>query len=91
MVINMNQNQLVLVQQKKKFSLKRISGKVVAVSAAALATVNANAAEVTLPTISIDNMIGFCGLLVTAVATVATANLLIPMTAKGIKSIRAAF
>lgn len=84
-------NQLVLVQRQPKFSLKRISGKVVAVSAAALATVNANAAEVTLPTIDIENMIGFCALLVTAVATVATANLLIPMTAKGIKSIRAAF
>ena len=86
----MDQNQLVLVQPKQKFSLKRIAAKVVAVSSVAIG-VNANAADVVLPTVDVSNMIGFMALLVTAVATVATANLLIPMTAKGIKSIRSAF
>lgn len=95
----MQNNQIALVQRKSKLAKAKdfVSSNYVklgAVSSVALMSVGAHAEDapqVTLPTISISNMVGFCGVLVTAVATVATANLLIPMTAKGIKSIRAAF
>lgn len=74
---------------KTKYS---VVTNLVAIPLLTLATVSANAAtEVALPTVSVENLIGFIALLVAAIATVATANLLIPMTAKGIKSIRSAF
>ena len=90
-MLNQKSNEISLVRSKPKFSLKRISGVVTAVSVSALITANAHAGDVVLPTIDVANMIGFMGLLVTAVATVATANLMIPMVAKGIKSIRTVF
>jgi len=59
----------------------------VALAIATLA-VNANAA---MPDIDVADILTYIGLLVAAVATVASASLMIWLAAKGIKAIRAAF
>ncbi|MCJ8163190.1 hypothetical protein [Acinetobacter zhairhuonensis] len=48
-------------------------------------------AELTMPEVSVEQFVTYIGLLIAAVATVASANLMIPMVAKGIKAIRLAF
>lgn len=58
------------------------------VVAAATAVANANAA---MPEVDIADILTYIGLLVAAVATVASASLMIWLAAKGIKALRAAF
>lgn len=77
-------------QSKPKFSIKRIAGVATAVAVSSVSVAHADA-TITLPTVDFTNLLGFISLLVAGVATIATANLAVPMTAKGIKAIRAAF
>lgn len=56
--------------------------------AASTAVVNANAA---MPEIDVTDILTYIGLLVAAVATVASASLMIYLAAKGIKALRSAF
>lgn len=59
------------------------------VLAAAVTTVaNANAA---MPAVDVTDILTYIGLLVAAVATVASASLMIYLAAKGIKALRTAF
>ena len=50
--------------------------------------INANAA---MPDVDVTDIIAYIGLLVAAVATVASASLMIHLAAKGIKALRTAF
>ena len=56
-----------------------------------ISSVSAFSADIAMPEISVQQFVTYIGLLVAAVATVASANLMIPMVAKGIKAIRMAF
>lgn len=56
--------------------------------AASMAVANANAA---MPEVDVTDILTYIGLLVAAVATVASASLMIWLAAKGIKALRAAF
>lgn len=73
--------------QKNTVSFKK-SLKFGVVFAIATLAVNANAA---LPDIDVADILSYIGLLVAAVATVASASLMIHLAAKGIKALRTAF
>jgi len=47
--------------------------------------------DITMPEVSITGILSYIGILVAAVATVAAANLMIHLAAKGIKAIKTAF
>ena len=62
--------------------------KYAVVIALATLAVNANAA---MPEVDVTDLLTYIGLLVAAVATVASASLMIHLAAKGIKALRTAF
>lgn len=86
------ENVVLEVQQNKgtvSLVSKRSLQSAVAV-VAVLASVGANAATV-MPDIDVADLLIYIGLLVAAVATVASANLMITLAAKGIKALKQAF
>lgn len=76
--------QVQTINQKLSFSQKIALALVLSASA-----INANAA--TLPSVDTADILSYIGLLVAAVATVASASLMIHLAAKGIKALRTAF
>lgn len=84
-----NKKNLVLVQQNRGLSLAQKVGVLTILSISSVSTFAADG--ITLPEISVTQFVTYIGLLVAAVATVASANLMIPMVAKGIKAIKLAF
>lgn len=65
-----------------------ISQKIALALVLSASAINANAA---LPTVETADILSYIGLLVAAVATVASASLMIHLAAKGIKALRTAF
>lgn len=82
-------NELKTVPQKN--NVLSIPQKAVILAILSVTSVSSFAEGIAMPEISVTQFVTYIGILVAAVATVASANIMIPMVAKGIKAIKLAF